>query len=91
MTYTHPKVGIALLVRVRVKPQVWALARRDAHSFLAVWAVCWRNLFVPCGRLGRRVTPLRRPPFRPLVELRGMSWLLRFRLLRVAPGFAFSG
>ena len=36
---THPKVGMALLIRVGVKAQVWALARHDAHYFLAVWAV----------------------------------------------------
>ena len=36
---THPKVGMALLIRVGAKAQVWTLARRDAHSFLAVWAV----------------------------------------------------
>ena len=40
MTSTHPRVGMTLLVRVRAKAKVWALARRDAHSFLAVWAVC---------------------------------------------------
>ena len=40
MLSTHPKVGMAVLVGVRVKAKVWALARRDAHSFLTVWAVC---------------------------------------------------
>ena len=40
MISTHPKVGMAVLVGVRVKAKVWALARRDAHSFLTVWAVC---------------------------------------------------
>ena len=39
MLSTHPKVGMAVLVGVRVKAEVWALARRDAHSFLAVRAV----------------------------------------------------
>ena len=38
MISTHPKVGVAVLVGVRVKAKVRALARRDAHSFL------------PCGR-----------------------------------------
>jgi len=33
MTSTHPRVGMAVLVGVRVKAKVWALARRDAHSF----------------------------------------------------------
>ena len=33
MTSTHPRVGMAVLVAVRVKAKVWALARRDAHSF----------------------------------------------------------
>ena len=33
MLSTHPKVGMAVLVGVRVKAKVWALARRDAHSF----------------------------------------------------------
>ena len=33
MISTHPKVGMAVLVGVRVKAKVWALARRDAHSF----------------------------------------------------------
>ena len=36
MTSTHPRVGMAVLVGVRVKAKVWALARRDAHSFLAM-------------------------------------------------------
>ena len=36
MISTHPKVGMAVLVGVRVKAKVRALARRDAHSFLAV-------------------------------------------------------
>ena len=40
MLSTHPKVGMAVLVGVRVKAKVRALARRDAHSFLAVRAVC---------------------------------------------------
>ena len=40
MISTHPKVGMAVLVGVRVKAKVRALARRDAHSFLAVRAVC---------------------------------------------------
>ena len=40
MISTHPKVGMAVLVGVRVKAKVWALARRDAHSFLTVWVVC---------------------------------------------------
>ena len=39
MLSTHPKVGMAVLVGVRVKAKVWALARRGAHSFLAVRAV----------------------------------------------------
>ena len=39
MLSTHPKVGMAVLVGVRVKAKVRALARRDAHSFLAVRAV----------------------------------------------------
>ena len=39
MISTHPKVGMAVLVGVRVKAKVRALARRDAHSFLAVWAI----------------------------------------------------
>ena len=39
MLSTHPKVGMAVLVGVRVKAEVRALARRDAHSFLAVRAV----------------------------------------------------
>ena len=39
MISTHPKVGMAVLVGVRVKAEVRALARRDAHSFLAVRAV----------------------------------------------------
>ena len=38
MLSTHPKVGMAVLVGVRVKAKVRALARRDAHSFLAVRA-----------------------------------------------------
>ena len=38
MLSTHPKVGMAVLVGVRVKAKVRALARRDAHSFLAVCA-----------------------------------------------------
>ena len=38
MLSTHPKVGMAVLVGVRVKAKVRALARRDAHSFLAMWA-----------------------------------------------------
>ena len=33
MISTHPRVGVNLLVRVRVKAKVWALPRRDAHSF----------------------------------------------------------
>ena len=33
MTSTHPRVGMAVLVGVRVKAKVWALARRDAHYF----------------------------------------------------------
>ena len=40
MLSTHPKVGMAVLVGVRVKAKVWALARRDAHSFLAVRVLC---------------------------------------------------
>ena len=42
MLSTHPKVGMAVLVGVRVKAKVRALARRNAHSFafLAVRAVC---------------------------------------------------
>ena len=40
MISTHPKVGMAVLVGVRVKAKVRALARCDAHSFLAVRAVC---------------------------------------------------
>ena len=40
MLSTHPKVGMTVLVGVRVKAKVRALARRDAHSFLAVRAVC---------------------------------------------------
>ena len=40
MLSTHPKVGMAVFVGVRVKAKVRALARRDAHSFLAVRAVC---------------------------------------------------
>ena len=40
MISTHPcKVRMAVLVGVRVKAKVRALARRDAHSFLG-----------PCGR-----------------------------------------
>ena len=39
MLSTHPKVGMAVLAGVRVKAKVRALARRDAHSFLAVRAV----------------------------------------------------
>ena len=39
MLSTHPKVGMAVLVGVRVKAKVWALTRRDAHPFLAVWAI----------------------------------------------------
>ena len=39
MLSTHPKVGMAVLVGVRVKAEIRALARRDAHSFLAVRAV----------------------------------------------------
>ena len=38
MLSTHPKVGMAVLVGVRVKAKVRALARRDAHSFLAARA-----------------------------------------------------
>ena len=30
-------MGVTLLIGVRVKAKVWALARRDAHSFLAMW------------------------------------------------------
>ena len=30
---------MALLIRVWAKAQVWVLARRDAHSLLAVWAI----------------------------------------------------
>ena len=33
---------MTLLIRVRVKAEVWALARRDAHSahsFLAMWTI----------------------------------------------------
>ena len=33
MTSTHPRVGMTLLVGIGVKAKVWALARRDAHSF----------------------------------------------------------
>ena len=33
MLSTHPKVGMAVLVGVRVKAKVWALTRRDAHPF----------------------------------------------------------
>ena len=34
MISTHPKVGMAVfIVGVRVKAKVWALARRNAHSF----------------------------------------------------------
>ena len=40
MITTHSKVGVTVLVGVRVKAKVRALARRDAHSFLAVRAVC---------------------------------------------------
>ena len=40
MISTHPKVGMAVLVGIRVKAKVWALARCGAHSFLAVRAVC---------------------------------------------------
>ena len=44
MLSTHPKVGMAVLVGVRVKAKVRALARRDAHSFVAVRAVrCIRS------------------------------------------------
>ena len=39
MISTHPKVGMAVLVGVRVKAKVRALARRDAHSFLAMRTV----------------------------------------------------
>ena len=51
MISTHPKVGMAVLVEVRVKAKVRALARRDAHSFLAVRAVSrldddWQRLDV---------------------------------------------
>jgi len=35
-------VGMAVLVGVRVKAKVRALARRDAHSFLAVRAYAQR-------------------------------------------------
>ena len=38
MLSTHPKVGMAVSVGVRVKAKVRALARRYAHSFLAVRA-----------------------------------------------------
>jgi len=40
MLSTHPKVGMAVLIGARVKAKVRALARRDAHSFLVVRAVC---------------------------------------------------
>ena len=30
---------MTLLIRVRVKAKVWALARCDAHSFLAMWTI----------------------------------------------------
>ena len=39
MLSTHPRVGMTVLVGVRVKAKVRALARRDAHSFVAVRAV----------------------------------------------------
>ena len=39
MSSIHPKVGMAVLVGVGVKAEVWALARRDAHSFLAMRTV----------------------------------------------------
>ena len=39
MSSIHPKVGMAVLIGARVKAKVRALARRDAHSFLAVWAI----------------------------------------------------
>ena len=53
MKSTHPKVGMAL-IGVWVEAKVWALARRDAHSFLAVWAVCCIvNCIVTGGGLKR--------------------------------------
>ena len=39
MTSTHPRVGMTLLVGIGVKAKVWALARRGAHSFLAMRTV----------------------------------------------------
>ena len=39
MTSTHPRVGMTVLVGIGVKAKVRALARRDAHSFVAVRAV----------------------------------------------------
>ena len=48
MTSTHPRVGMTLLVGIGVKAKVWALARRGAHSFLAVRAVC-RIVALCCG------------------------------------------
>ena len=50
MISTHPKVGMAVLVGVRVKAKVWALTRRDAHSFLAVWAI-FGIIALRCGNL----------------------------------------
>ena len=47
MISTHPKVGVTVLVGVRVKAKVRALARRGAHSFLAVRAVC--RIIALCG------------------------------------------
>ena len=47
MTSTHPRVGMTLLVGIGVKAKVWALARRGAHSFLAVRAVC--RIVALCG------------------------------------------
>ena len=41
MISTHPKVGMAVLVGVRVKAKVWAL-----------WRAATRIRFLPCGRFG---------------------------------------
>ena len=47
---TRARLGVTLLIRVRVKAEVWALTRRDAHPFLAVWAI-FGIIALRCGNL----------------------------------------
>ena len=54
MTSTHPRVGMAVLVGVRVKAKVWALARRDAHSFgLGRTQSCLYRIIIYIGLVDR--------------------------------------